>query len=308
MALTINTAPTIEPITRDELRTFLRLDTTDNTLDSQQTIRPAEHAIIAAYGLVGETITVGGSNATVYLHAGDCTGSTVTVKLQESNDGIAWTDVTSGAFTVVTAANDNATQEKEYTGGYTYLRAVATVAVAVADFSVTVVLQTQATLDDDFLDECITAGRLQAEAFSGWTLIDTVWTLTLDSFPTDFELPHAPLDSVTSIKYYDENNAQQTLAAAYYQVDTLSVLPRIKLNDGYSWPTTYDKMNAVEVIFKTGYGTLTTDVPKNKRMAVMFYAADMYENRTNQRTQTGRGGGNVLAAERLLWPDRIFTI
>ena len=41
-------------------------------------------------------------------------GGTVDVKLQHSDDGAAWSDVGSGAFTQVTESNDNAVYEKVY--------------------------------------------------------------------------------------------------------------------------------------------------------------------------------------------------
>lgn len=84
----------------------------------------------------------GYSDAAVILVSGESqAGSTNDVKIQESDagDGTGMTDVTDGAFTQVTTANDLAVQMKAYRGKKRYIRVVAVVAVAAAEFGVVAV-------------------------------------------------------------------------------------------------------------------------------------------------------------------------
>ena len=92
----------------------------------------------------GSGIYISGDSASVILTAGTCgSGGAVEAKLQESNDGSIWTDVSPcGALPLVTEINDNGTVRHNYTGTQPYLRAVATVSDATCQFGVSVVKNT----------------------------------------------------------------------------------------------------------------------------------------------------------------------
>ena len=118
MALKLYTAPTTEPLSLAEVRAHLRIDSQSlaDDLTSTQSIAPGSHDVAASYSLVGTAVDVLGYSVLVLLESGtNGTSGTVDVKLQESDDNTTWQDFTT--FTTVTAANDNAIQEKDYTGG-----------------------------------------------------------------------------------------------------------------------------------------------------------------------------------------------
>jgi hypothetical protein len=110
----ITSEPAIEPITLAELEEHLRINSNDigDDLTSTQSIPPADHAVAAAYTLIGDGVDVLNSQTVVYLVSGtNNAGATLDVKIQESDDDVTYTDVSGGAFAQVTTANDNATYE-----------------------------------------------------------------------------------------------------------------------------------------------------------------------------------------------------
>jgi uncharacterized phiE125 gp8 family phage protein len=279
----------------------------DDHLAAVQSIAPGSHAIAAAYSLEGTAVDVLGYNVLVLLEAGtNGDGGTVDVKLQHSDDDTTYTDVTSGAFTQVTTANDNATYEKEYTGGKQYLRAVSTVAGNACEFGVSIIKQSPTSAEDTLLEALITTARQHVENYLRRSLITQTWELWLDDWPgrDHIEIPLPPLASVSSVKYYDTDDTEATFSSDYYFVDTKSEPGRVCLNYGESWATTVLRdYNGVCVTFTSGYGS-ATDVPKPIKQAMLLLIGHLYEHReaaTEKSLSTA-----PLAVDALLYPYRIW--
>ena len=137
------------------------------------------------------------------------------------------------------------------------------------------------TDDDDYITALITAARVMAENVCARSLITTVWGLYLDAFPCDDTIivPNPPLASVSSITYYDNDNASQTLDTAYYNVDAKREPGRIVRSYGYWWPTTYPRPNAVTVNYTAGYGATSAYVPVPIIQGIKILISQWYENR-----------------------------
>jgi uncharacterized phiE125 gp8 family phage protein len=283
MSLTLIAPPAIEPVSLAELKDHLRIDSSSlaTALDVQQTILAGSHGIAPAYGLVGATINVLGYSVLAILAAGTCGGGgTVDVKLQDSQDGIGWVDVTGGAFAQVTPANDEATYELAYSGGKHYLRAVSTVAGAASEFAVAIILRAPVSLEDTLLSGFITAARDYCEQRQGRAYITQTWELALDDWPGVIEVPLPPLQLVDSIDYYDTAGAVHLLLPAAYQVDARGYKARVVPIYGTIWPTTtLQPLAGVVVTFTAGYGDLATAVPERVRTAIKLLAGHLYEHR-----------------------------
>jgi len=131
---------------------------------------------------------------------------------------------------------------------------------------------------DDYIDALIIAARKTTEHLTGRALITQTIELRLDRFPTTIYLPRGPVQSVTSIKYYDTAGDEQTLDAAEYQTELYSDPPRIEPEYGYSWPSTQDRMAAVTVKYIAGYGDAGTDVPDDLIHALKLLVAHWFES------------------------------
>lgn len=110
------------------------------------------------------------------------------------------------------------------------------------------------TADDALVDALILAARTQVENDTGRSLVATVWDYTLDSFPAGGRpvvVPVAPLVSVASIKSTDTADAETTMSASDYVVDTAS--NRIFLAQNATWPSGLRTYKAGVVRFTAGY-------------------------------------------------------
>ena len=144
--------------------------------------------------------------------------------------------------------------------------------VSTGDMKNYIKLHSSITADDTLILALVKGSRQWAEEYTRRGFITQTWELYLDSFPVtgDILLLKNPVQSVTSIKYYDVNNELQTLESspAVYDVDTVDEPGRIRPALNESWPVTYNKLNAVIIEFKVGYGDAATDVPQDIVKAV----------------------------------------
>lgn len=133
--------------------------------------------------------------------------------------------------------------------------------------------------DTDLTEFFIPSARMQVETFTDRQLITATYTMTFDAFRgRTINLPKGQLQSVTSVKYYDADDAQQTVSTDDYRV-----IPgdngRIEFKNGSSIPSVEFRSDAVEVVYVCGYGLSATDVPDMLRTACLMQAAHLFEHR-----------------------------
>lgn len=312
MKLFLKTPPTIEPITKAELLLHLRNESQDiaEALTTTQSILPGSHAIADNYTThAGAGVSVLGKTAIVNLNAGKVgAGGTVDAKIQESNDNATWTDWAGGAFTQVTAANDDAIQEKQYTGSMAYIRVAAKVLVAACEFGADILTISHETVEDTWLTDTIQAAREHVEDITRRALLTQAWYYYLDSFPDkDFiRLPFGNLQSVTSIKHKDSDGTETTLVedTDYIVEDNGAGCGRIVLPYGKGWPSfTPYPSNPIAIEFVCGW-TAASDVPKKIKQACLMICANLYANRGEQ--VVGQTVSEDKTAERLLASYRLW--
>lgn len=163
--------------------------------------------------------------------------------------------------------------------------------------------------EDTQISSYILAAREYCEGFQNRAYITQSWDLWLDGWPSEdrFNVPLPPLQSVTSIKYYDTANVETTLPAADYFVDDKSEPGRVVLAYGKTWPsTTLRPANGVVVRFTAGYG-LAAAVPQKVKQAILLLVTLMYEKRLP--VVEGKIVGEVpFAVSSLLGLDRLIPV
>jgi uncharacterized phiE125 gp8 family phage protein len=289
-ALQIVTPPAVEPVLIGDVKLHLRILSapTGGTI----ALAAAPNGVVRANGVVTVTPANGqplpGLGQTVTLAGvGDATfnaGATVQT-----------VDAVNGKFTF-NQPGSNATS-----GGGTYQ-------VTVAD-------------DEDRISALITAARVQAEIFTRRALITQTLAQYQDHFPHAGFLPlsprslyshrhlyirlfKAPLQSVSSIKYTDQNGVQQTMDPTTYVVDSVSEPARIGLAFGKQWPPIRVVPGSVVIQYVAGYGSTPASVPKTIQQAIMMLVAHWYENREVEGD--GRQLPYTMGFENLLWGHRVL--
>jgi hypothetical protein len=164
------------------------------------------------------------------------------------------------------------------------------------------------SVDSDLLTSLIQSAREYIELHTGRALITQTWTMFMDAFPKtedslgwwdgvrigsitqgdarSFELPIGPLQSVTSISTFDNDNTETTFDADHYFLNTAQTPGEVILNTGATWPVFTRNRQGVKVVYVAGYGDLVTDVPSPLRTATKQLAAHWYENREFTKTQS----------------------
>ncbi len=140
--------------------------------------------------------------------------------------------------------------------------------------------------DDTLIDNLIEAATESCQIYTNQYFINTVVTQYSDNWKEFYSLYKSPVVSITHVKYYDSDDAQQTLASSNYVLDNISKPARIGVSVTGDLPNLSTRINAVEVKYTVGYGTASTDVPEGIRAAIGLTCANWYENR--QSVITGR--------------------
>lgn len=123
----------------------------------------------------------------------------------------------------------------------------------------------------------ITTARVACEERIGRTLINSSWTLTLNSFDDLDTLPYPPVASITSISYVNPEGTTVIMPSGDYLLEITDSKPMVMPST--SWPQTKDQLNAVTVVYQAGYGASAASVPAPLKQWMLLAIGDMYANR-----------------------------
>ena len=140
----------------------------------------------------------------------------------------------------------------------------------------------------------IVAAREAVEAFCG-PLITQTWEQYEDEWPggevLSLGLPR--VQSVTSIKYMDQDGTEYTFSADNYTVNTQNEYrPGVVLKPNCSWPSeALFNSNPITITLVCGYGDAPAAVPRQLWQAMMFLIGHWQEER--QLTVVGKHAASV---------------
>lgn len=138
--------------------------------------------------------------------------------------------------------------------------------------------------DDAYIGTLITAARQWVEEYLDRSLVNTQWTMRLDSFPYEIELPRPPVatagtTTAVAVTYTLADESTATLSASSYRVDRNSTPGVVRQLRASSWPANLDDYNAVTVTWWAGYGSSGSSVPAAIRNAILLCVSEFYEKR-----------------------------
>lgn len=162
--------------------------------------------------------------------------------------------------------------------------------------------------DEAYLHTLLEAATDYAEDALNRALVTQTWTRYLDRFPAVpiIELDHAPLQSVTSIKYTPNGGSPTTFSSDNYIVDTGSDPGRVVLARNVQWPSSVlQAAKGVEIIYVAGFGTRNA-VPEWAKQLIKMICSNWYFHRDAVLTGTISKVSD-MAAQSLINAHRIYT-
>ena len=142
-------------------------------------------------------------------------------------------------------------------------------------------LRVDSDAEDALIASLIITSRLHVEAALGLALLTQSWTWLIDAWPDlgELRLPLRPIQSIGSVRVYDEAGVAQTLSPDTYSLDGAGAPARLVRGRGRIWPPPGRSANGIEVALSAGFGDNPEDVPQPIRQAVLLLVAHWYEHR-----------------------------
>lgn len=149
--------------------------------------------------------------------------------------------------------------------------------------------ETNETLEDDLLEGLIASARLECEKSTGLIVPRQTVEDYMSAWPiydpktnpySAFQLLRYPVSAVTSVKYYDKDGVERTLAATVYAVNYSDTFAQISLLPSKTWPDTDGRALGITVEYEAGWATPAL-VPQDLKTAIKFKLCAAYEKRSD---------------------------
>lgn len=133
--------------------------------------------------------------------------------------------------------------------------------------------------DDNIIKENIEAARQYIEEQMLWQAMLTQTAIDkFDRFAGEFFLHWAPVQSITSVQYIDQDDVTQTLSTDVYELAYDNGEGIVRLKEDQVWPVARIHQDSVTITYVVGFGDDSTDVPMTVRKAVRVLAGNWYLN------------------------------
>ena len=163
----------------------------------------------------------------------------------------------------------------------------------------------QLRIEDDRLDSLIKVwlqgltGHL--EKTTGRALIYQRCLSLYSQFSEEMFLPIAPVVVVESITYKDNQGQRQAFDHTQFDIVQNSTRARLVLREDAVLPETIHKDQEIEVLYKCGYGSDSSQIPADLRLYLMMRLVEQFDSASN-----GSAPAQTSFADYLLEPYRVF--
>lgn len=146
------------------------------------------------------------------------------------------------------------------------------------------------TAKDDLLNGLIAAATSYLD---GWTgilgrcLVEQEWRQDFGCFYANMPLPLFPVLSISSVKHFDADGVEQTIADSNYSLQANDLGFYVRFIDEFSAPALRSDEPAVNITYKAGYanaGTspnFTSTVPDAIKQAIFLMIRQWFDNPSN---------------------------
>ncbi len=155
------------------------------------------------------------------------------------------------------------------------------------------------TADDALITAMVAAATIEAQGGAARSFVTQTLLLSLDAWPRDnaVRLPFPPLLTVTSVKYFDGDNVEQTVAEDDYIVIADTTPGLIVPASGKSWPTDLRTWSPIRILYTAGYGDAAAVAASAQGEIVQLVKALVvvdYENREALSSQAAAQRERIL--------------
>jgi uncharacterized phiE125 gp8 family phage protein len=159
---------------------------------------------------------------------------------------------------------------------------------------------------DDLLQSLIAVGDAACENYTNRGLLSQTWKATTDDWFDELALPMAaPVQSVSSVKYYAPDGTLTTVASSAYLLDSTSEPATLRRAPNMTWPALQsDRKALVEVTYIVGWNAAEL-VPAPLKHGVRLLIAHLFANR--EAVNVGNIVGDLPFGVEALWaPYRVW--
>jgi len=152
------------------------------------------------------------------------------------------------------------------------------------------------------LIEAATA-HFDGQGVLGRAMVTQSWVQWVDQNPGWVRLTVGPFQSLTSVEYYDADNALQTATLTDFEVRLDGDFVIVKPKKDHVWPPAYIRQDAIKITYVAGFGDAATDVPQSIRQAILLTVGHWYEHRI--AVDKGAYKELPLAVDALIGAERV---